>query len=125
MNKVNKVLIVEDNELNLKLFRDLLSIRKHKIIMSRDGIGLKTLVLKEKPDLILMDIYLGNRLGTDLIRELKENPITSHIPIIAITALALSGEKAQILESGCDMYLSKPVSIEIFFKAIDNFVNPE
>lgn len=117
-----KVLIVEDNDLNLKLFHDLLMIQNYEVIMSRDGVGVTTLVLKEKPDLILMDIQLNGISGIELIKELKENPTTSKIPIIAITAYAMKNEVTKISASGCDMYLSKPVSIDNFFEAVDKYI---
>ena len=120
---MKKVLIVEDNELNLKLFRDLLLIKNYNIAISRNGLDIINVVLQEEPNLIIMDIYLNEILGTDLIRELKANQNTKNIPIIAITACALSKDKSEILESGCDMYMSKPVSIDNFFKAVDKFIN--
>lgn len=120
---MSKVLIVEDNELNLKLFRDLLLIQEHKVIISKDGINVTNLVLKETPDLILMDIQINGISGIDLIKTLKENPDTKHIPIIAITAFAMHYDEIEISKSGCDMYLPKPVSIDNFFKAVDSFIN--
>lgn len=118
-----KVLIVEDNDLNLKLFHDLLMIQNHEVIMSKDGVGVTELVIKEKPDLILMDIQLNGISGIDLIRELKNNPKTLSIPIIAITAFAMKNDEIRITSSGCDMYLSKPVSIDNFFKAVGKYIN--
>ena len=117
-----KVLIVEDNDLNIKLFHDLLTIQKHEVITSKDGKEIINIVIKEKPDLILMDIQLGGIFGTDLIVVLKNNPKTNHVPIIAITALAMKYDEPRIIKSGCDMYLPKPVSIDHFFKAIQKFI---
>jgi two-component system cell cycle response regulator DivK len=117
-----KVLIVEDNDLNLKLFHDLLMIQNYEVIMSRDGVGVTALVLKEKPNLILMDIQLNGVSGIELIKELKKNPNTLKIPVIAITAYAMKNEVAKISASGCDMYLSKPVSIDNFFEAVDKCI---
>lgn len=119
---MTKVLIVEDNDLNLKLFHDLLMIQNYEVIMSRDGVGVPALVLKEKPNLILMDIQLNGVSGIELIKELKKNPKTLNIPVIAITAYAMKNEVAKISASGCDMYLSKPVSIDNFFKAVDKCI---
>lgn len=121
---MSKVLIVEDNELNLKLFQDLLAIQNYEIISSRDGVGILSIVLSQKPDLILMDIQLSGVSGIDIIKELKENPNTYDIPIIAITAFAMKNDENKISESGCDMYLSKPVSIDIFFSAVNKFSKP-
>lgn len=121
---MGKVLIVEDNELNLKLFHDLLTIQKYDIAISKDGLNIIEIAIKEKPDLILMDIQLNGISGIDLIKELKQNNTTKHIPIIAITAFAMKNDEAKISKSGCDMYISKPVSIDIFFKAVNKFVKP-
>ncbi len=120
---MKKILIVEDNELNLKLFHDLLVIKNFEIIVSRDGVDITNLVLKEKPNLIIMDIYLNQLLGTDLIKELKSNTLTKSTPIIVITAFAMYKEKKEILKSGCDLYLSKPVFIDHFYQAINQFIN--
>jgi two-component system cell cycle response regulator DivK len=121
---MGKVLIVEDNDLNLKLFHDLLMIQKHEIVISKDGKGLLDLTIKENPDLILMDIQLNGISGLDLIQELKNEIITKHIPIIAITAFAMKNDETKISKSGCDMYISKPVSIDNFFKSVNQFIKP-
>jgi len=120
---MDKVLIVEDNALNLKLFRDLLKTRKCEVITSKDGLGINEIVLNEKPNLVLIDIQLNGISGLDLIIDLKQNPETKHIPIIAITAFAMKKDAIKIIESGCDMYLPKPVSIHNFFEAVDQFIN--
>ncbi len=122
---MTKVLVVEDNDLNLRLFHDLLMIQNHQVVVSRDGIGVTNIVKEEKPDLILMDIRLNGISGIDLISELKENPETYNIPIIAITACAMKKDEIKISASGCDLYISKPVSIDRFFAAIDTFINPQ
>jgi two-component system cell cycle response regulator DivK len=122
---MKKVLIVEDNDLNLKLFCDLLTIKECEIIVSKDGVSVVDIAATTLPDLILMDIQLNSGIsGIDLISELKANEITKHIPIIAITAFAMKTDEELISKSGCDMYLSKPVSIEKFFQSIDFFINP-
>lgn len=121
---MGKVLIVEDNELNLKLFYDLLTIQKYDIVISKDGLNIIEIAIKEKLDLILMDIQLNGVSGIDLIKELKKNNKTKHIPIIAITAFAMKNDEIKISKSGCDMYISKPVSIDVFFKAVNKFVKP-
>lgn len=120
-----KVLVVEDNELNLKLFKDLLATRNYEIIESRDGKDLIPLVEKDRPNLILMDIQLDGISGIELIKELKGHAATSKIPIIAVTAFAMKKDEIKITESGCDMYLSKPVSIVDFFQAVDKFALAE
>ncbi len=119
---MGRVLIVEDNELNLKLFHDLLTIQEHEVVISRGGLDIINLVENTKPDLILMDIHLNGVSGIDLIQTLKKNQSTKHIPIITVTAFAMKVDEARISKSGCDMYLSKPVSIDKFFKAIEEFI---
>ncbi len=122
---MSKILIVEDNDLNLKLFKDLITIKNHDVLISRDGARVLQLVKKEKPDLILMDIQLGALSGIDIIGELKADEGTKAVPIIAITAFAMKNDEAKIMASGCDMYLSKPVSIELFFNSISKFLKTE
>lgn len=122
---MDKVLIVEDNELNLKLFQDLLLTQDLEIISSRDGKGITEIVEREKPNLILMDIQLSGISGIDLIKELKANQKTKHIPIISVTAFAMKNDEARVTASGCDFYLSKPVSIDSFFKAVNKFLTPK
>lgn len=121
---MGRVLIVEDNELNMKLFHDLLTIQKHQVYISRDGISVMEMATSQNLDLILMDIQLNGLSGIDLIHNLKKNPETKHIPIIAITAFAMKQDEVRISKSGCDMYLAKPVSIDSFFKAIEKFIKP-
>ena len=118
-----KVLVVEDNELNLKLFCDLLTIKDHEVILSKDGFNILEIVIEQLPDLILMDIQLADVSGLDLIKILKNNPKTNKIPIIVITAFAMKNEVMRILESGCDLYLSKPVSIDNFFFSVERFIS--
>lgn len=121
---MGRVLIVEDNDLNMKLFHDLLTIQKHQVFISRDGVSVMEMALSQNLDLILMDIQLNGISGIDLIYNLKANPDTSSIPIIAITAFAMKKDEIHISQSGCDMYLAKPVSIDRFFKAVEKFVKP-
>jgi two-component system, cell cycle response regulator DivK len=118
-----KVLVVEDNELNLKLFCDLLTIKDHEVILSKDGFNILEIVIEQLPDLILMDIQLADVSGLDLIKILKNNPKTNKIPIIVITAFAMKNEVMRISESGCDLYLSKPVSIDNFFFSLERFIS--
>lgn len=119
---MNKILIVEDNELNMKLFRDLLSMHRCEIITSSKGSGVIELVVTHKPQLILMDIQLGDISGIDLIQQLKSDPETSYIPIISITAFAMKQDEVRITQCGCDLYLSKPVAIDSFFAAVRKFL---
>jgi two-component system cell cycle response regulator DivK len=120
-----KILIVEDNDLNLKLFYDLLTIQNYEVITSKEGFGILEKVIENRPNLILMDIQLNGISGIDIIKELKSHESTQHIPIIAVTAFAMKHDEAKIIQSGCDLYLSKPVSIDRFFDAVSNFINAQ
>jgi len=108
-----KVLVVEDNELNLKLFCDLLILKGHEVIVSKDGFDIANITIEQLADIS----------GIDLIKALKNNPQTRRIPIIVITAFAMKNEVIRISESGCDLYLSKPVSIDNFFFSIEKFIS--
>jgi len=117
-----KILVVEDNELNLKLFCDLLTIKKHQVITSQEGHDAFQLAKDQQPDLILMDIQLNGISGTDIVHELKASIDTKSIPVIAVTAFAMKHDEEKIMSEGCDMYLSKPLSIEQLFEAIDRYL---
>lgn len=117
-----KVLVVEDNELNMKLFHDLLSILKCEVIGSRTGVGAVDFCRKHTPDIILMDIQLDGISGIDLIKEIKADLSLKTIPLIAISAYAMKNEEAKILQSGCDKYLQKPLSIDEFFATIKYYL---
>lgn len=117
------ILIVEDNELNAKLFRDLLTSKGHRILETREGKEAIRIAKTENPDLILMDIQLPEISGYDLIRMMKEDSTTVSIPIIAITAFAMKGDEEKIRQSGCDDYLSKPISVGKFFQTVHKYLD--
>lgn len=110
MSEAKKILIVEDNDLNLKLFQDLLAIQGYQILVSRDGIGVVDIVKNQQPDLILMDVHLPEQSGIDITASLKADQETAHVPVVAITAFAMKGDKEKIMQSGCQDYISKPVT---------------
>ena len=113
-----KVLIVEDNELNLKLFRDLLVAHGYGTCDTRDGVEAVRLARAEAPDLILMDIQLPEVSGLEVIRWLKDDSVLRTIPVIAVTAFAMKGDEERIRASGCEDYLSKPISIAKFLEMV-------
>ena len=113
-----KVLIVEDNELNLKLFRDLLVAHGYTTCDTREGMEAVRLARVEKPDLILMDIQLPEVSGLEVIRWLKDDAALAKIPVIAVTAFAMKGDEERIRASGCEDYLSKPISIAKFLEMV-------
>ena len=117
-----RILIVEDNELNMKLFHDLLEARGYETIQTRDGIDALKIVRSEKPDLILMDIQLPEVSGLEVTKWLKEDDEFKSIPIIAVTAFAMKGDEEKIRAGGCEAYISKPISISSFFETIEKFL---
>lgn len=115
------VLIVEDNELNMKLFHDLLEAHGYSTLQTRSGIEAISLARDHHPDLILMDIQLPEVSGLDVIKWLKEDEATRAIPVIAVTAFAMKGDEERIREGGCEAYISKPISVSIFLDTIRHF----
>lgn len=120
-----KILIVEDNELNMKLFNDLLEAHGYITITTRDGTKALDLARDSKPDLILMDIQLPEVSGLDITRQIKAEDDLIHIPIIAVTAFAMKGDEDKIKECGCNGYISKPISIASFIETIKNHLGTE
>jgi len=116
------VLIVEDNELNMKLFNDLLETRGCRILQTRNGVEAVKIARESKPDLILMDIQLPEVSGLEVTQWLKDDEELRSIPVIAVTAFAMKGDEEKILKGGCEAYLSKPISVVKFFETIDQFL---
>ena len=112
------VLVVEDNELNLKLLKDLLEYQAYRVITTRLGQPALGLARQYKPDLILMDIQLPDISGMEATQRLKSDEQTREIPIIAVTAFAMSGDEARILASGCDAYVPKPFNVADFLRIV-------
>jgi len=120
---MKKILIVEDNELNMKLFNDLLETSGYETRQTREGLKAISIAKKFLPDLILMDIQLPEVSGLEVVKWIKDDDNLSDIPIVAITAFAMKGDQERILDGGCDAYLSKPISISTFLDTIGNLVN--
>jgi two-component system cell cycle response regulator DivK len=116
------VLIVEDNELNMKLFRDLLEAHGYQTVGTRNGVEALDLARKHKPDLILMDIQLPEVSGLDVTRWIKADAELRAIPVVAVTAFAMKGDEERIREGGCEAYLSKPISVGKFIETVRRFV---
>lgn len=105
-----KILIVEDNPLNMRLLEMILKANNYTLLKATDGEEALDIAIRERPDLLIMDIRLPKVSGLEVVRRLKENPAFSHTPIIALTAHAMKGDKEKAIEAGCDSYLSKPVN---------------
>jgi len=119
------VLIVEDNELNMKLFHDLLQANGFETIETRNGIEALDLARKHRPDLILMDIQLPEVSGLEVTKWIKEDDDLKTIPVIAVTAFAMKGDEERIREGGCEAYLSKPISVAKFLETVRHFVKQD
>ncbi|MCA3585647.1 MAG: response regulator [Methylocystis sp.] len=115
------VLIVEDNELNMKLFNDLLEARGYRVLQTSSGHAVLAMARDNRPDVILMDIQLPEISGLDVIEWLKDDSQLRSIPVIAITAFAMKGDEERIRAKGCDGYLSKPISIPRFLETVQQF----
>ncbi|MCL6229866.1 MULTISPECIES: response regulator [Bartonella] len=120
---LKKVMIVEDNELNMKLFRDLIEACGYETIETRNGLIALDLARSSKPSLILMDIQLPEISGIDIIKQLKEDEELKSIPVIAVTAFAMKGDEERIRASGCEEYMSKPISVPHFITTVKSFLN--
>ncbi|GJD69621.1 Polar-differentiation response regulator DivK [Methylobacterium gnaphalii] len=116
------VLIVEDNELNMKLFNDLLEAHGYATLKTSNGIEAIELARKHVPDLILMDIQLPEVSGLEVTKWLKDDEELRHIPVIAITAFAMKGDEERIREGGCEAYLSKPISVAKFIATVRKYL---
>jgi two-component system cell cycle response regulator DivK len=120
-NTVKTVLIVEDNELNMKLFNDLLEAHGYRVLQTREGLSALDIAREHKPDLILMDIQLPEVSGIEVTKWLKEDDDLRSIPVVAVTAFAMKGDEQKIREGGCEAYISKPISVASFLTTINSF----
>lgn len=117
-----KVLIVEDNALNMRLFADLLEASGYETLQCTDGGKAAALAVAEQPDLIIMDIQLPEVSGLDITRWLKDDERTSEIPVLAVTAFAMRTDELLVREAGCEGYLSKPIQVRSFLKTVDDLM---
>jgi two-component system, cell cycle response regulator DivK len=116
------ILIVEDNDLNMKLFHDLLEAHGYRILQTKDGMESLKLARQHRPDLILMDIQLPEVSGLEVTKWLKEDDELRSIPVIAVTAFAMKGDEEKIREGGCEAYIAKPISVAHFLQTIARFL---
>jgi CheY-like chemotaxis protein len=119
---VTKILVIEDNEMNLQMISRRLSRLGHEVLGARDGAAGIAVAEAEKPQLIFMDMRLPVLDGWETTRRLKANPATKKIPVIALTAQAMSDDRAKALAAGCDDYLSKPVELPLLIEKIKHLV---
>ena len=118
-----KVLIVEDNDLNMKLFNDLLEANDYLTLQTKDGLEALNLAREHRPNLILMDIQLPEVSGLEVTRWIKEDADLCAIPVVAVTAFAMKGDEEKIREGGCEGYIAKPISVVNFLRTVERFVS--
>jgi len=116
------ILVVEDNELNMKLFHDLLDAHGYNVVQTNDGMEALEIAREVHPDLILMDIQLPEVSGLEVTRWLKDDNDLKHIPVIAVTAFAMKGDEEKMRDGGCEAYIAKPISIPSFLETVQSFV---
>ena len=121
MNKT--VLIVEDNELNMKLFHDLLDAHGYATLQTKDGMEALALARQHHPDLILMDIQLPEVSGLEVTKWIKEDENLRSIPVVAVTAFAMKGDEEKMREGGCEAYIAKPISVGKFIETVRRFLD--
>ena len=117
-----QVLIVEDNDLNMKLFNDLLEAHGYFTLQTKDGVEALRMARQHRPDLILMDIQLPEVSGLEVTKWLKEDDDLRSIPVIAVTAFAMKGDEEKIREGGCEAYIAKPISVAGFMRTVERFL---
>ncbi len=118
-----RVLIVEDNDLNMKLFHDLLEAHGYDTLQTKDGLEALKLAREYRPDLILMDIQLPEVSGLEVTKWIKEDDELRTIPVIAVTAFAMKGDEEKIREGGCEDYIAKPISVANFLQTVERFLS--
>ncbi len=117
------VLVVEDNDLSMRLFHDLLEAHGYNVLQAKDGTEGWRMAREHRPDLIIMDIQLPDVSGLEVTKWLKDDEALKSIPVIAITAFAMAGDEEKIREGGCDAYIAKPISVASFLQTVERFTN--
>ena len=115
------VLIVEDNDLNMKLFKDLLEAHGFETLQTKDGKQALKMAKEHRPDLIIMDIQLPEVSGLEVTSWIKNDDDIKHIPVIAVTAFAMKGDEEKMREGGCEAYIAKPISVAKFIDTVKQF----
>jgi two-component system cell cycle response regulator DivK len=112
------ILVVEDNELNMKLFQVILDAYGYHVVQTQDGMEVLKLARQHRPDLIVMDIQLPGVSGLEVAKWIKEDDDLKVIPIIAVTAFAMKGDEQRIREGGCEAYVAKPIELNSFMETV-------
>lgn len=117
-----RILVIEDNPVNLELMTDLLEAFGFIVLAARDGALGIALVRQEKLDLIICDVQMPGMDGYEVAAYLKRDPMLRRIPLVAVTALAMVGDREKVLAAGFDGYIDKPISPELFKKQVEGFI---
>lgn len=120
---MKRILYVEDNFQNKRLVRKILTAKGYEVLEADNGEAGVSMAKESKPDLILMDISIPGIDGIEATRLIKENPDTHHIPVIALTANAMRGDRERFLAAGCDDYLPKPISTPDLLRVIGEYTD--
>ena len=116
---MKRVLVIDDTEANIQLCTFILKKKGYEPIEARNGLeGVKS-AIKERPDLILLDIQLPDIDGLEVAKRIRASEVESKIPIVAVTSYAMPGDKEKIMEAGCNGYLAKPINVEEFIREVD------
>ncbi len=113
------IVIVDDNELNMKLFRDLLTAHGYVTLETNDGAEALELVREHRPDLVLLDIQLPNVSGLEIIKSIKADAELKSIPVVAVSAFVTKWDAETMRELGCEAYLAKPITVTSFIEAVE------
>ncbi len=117
-----KILIVEDNEMNMRLFSDLLKSKGYDILQCMDGKKALDIVKAERPDLVLMDIQMPEISGLEVTALIRKTPEVKDTKIVAVTAFAMKGDEQKIIDGGCNGYIAKPIAVVDFLATVDRYL---
>jgi CheY-like chemotaxis protein len=123
--KIKTILVVEDNELNMKLVRGLIKIGKYRMLEANDAEFGIQLIREQQPDLVLMDIQLPGMDGLSATKIIKEDPDLKDIPIVALTSYAMQGDKEKALAAGCTGYIAKPIDTRKFLETVSQYLKDD
>jgi two-component system cell cycle response regulator DivK len=119
-----RILVIEDNEMNLRLVRLILENAHHQVLSALDAASGLAVARAEHPDLVLMDVQLPGTDGMTATAELKSDPATAAIPVLVVTALAMKGDRERLLAAGCDGYVAKPYRARELLEVIEQTLRP-
>jgi len=123
--RIKTILVVEDNELNMKLVKGLIKIGKYRMLEANDAESGIQLIREQRPDLVLMDIQLPGMDGLSATKIIKEDPDLKDIPIVALTSYAMQGDKEKALAAGCTGYIAKPIDTRKFLETVSQYLKDD